>query len=129
MESLRNQLNQNTIQTIRQRQLHVEKSYQDLQDIVVNKLQNHSLNYGTMYRVITIGDLYVKNYLTCYYAESVVKNYTKLGYRFADGLKPSVSFPSIDELEYLTNRLEKYLTSQGLKVVYTSHCCIKISWD
>ena len=37
MESLRNQLNENTIQTIRQRQLHGEESYQDLHDCVVNK--------------------------------------------------------------------------------------------
>lgn len=124
MESLRNLLNENTIQTIRQRQLHVEKSYQDLQDCVVNKLQNHSLNYGMMYRVITIGNFYIKNYY-----DQPVKNYTKLGYRFADGLKPAVSFPSINELVYLTKRLEKYLISQGLKVVYISHCEIKISWD
>ena len=37
--------------------------------------------------------------------------------------------PDSKDLEYLTNKLVNYLTSQGLKVSFLDHCYITISWE
>lgn len=123
-KKLRDELNENTNNMITQRKLHVKESYDALQTRVVNKLKKYSNNYYNHECEITIGDLYIKNY----YDQPTNIEYTKLGYVFANRLKSELSYPSLNELEYLSYKLEKYLKSQGLNVEYTSHCCIKISW-
>jgi len=122
-KNLQDELNENTNRMKEQRKLHLKNSYHDLQDHVVNKLKKYSCQYYKNECKITIGNLYIKNYY-----DHVNIEYTNLGYIFANGLNPKLSFPSSDELEYLTTKLEKYLILQGLDVTYTSHCCITISW-
>lgn len=86
-------------------------------------LQRHRHDYE-----VNIGELYNEDY---YVNEptNIMKN-TPFGNDFLSNLPPNGDkfLPTLDELEYLTSRLMKYLASQELAITPISHCHIKIEW-
>lgn len=129
---LRDELNEITQNVVKNRESYVQKQYNNLQSYVVDKLRMYA--YEGIKCEIGIGNLYVENY----YEEPVKEGdklklaYTKLGTIFSEGCDTESTYPkypNLSELEYLSTRLREFLESQKLKVLYTSHCCMEISWQ
>lgn len=86
---------------------------------VLRLLENHSNMSIDSHYELAFGTLYFDNYYDNNCKE------TLLGQTFYNDVGYSITS---NELEALTYRLEKYLLSQGLSVIYLSHCNIRISW-
>ena len=101
----------------RRKQL-IKDHYVDLQTHVVEYLTAQATNNFVTNVELAIGELY-----------DGLSSLGPLGIKFSTLLNIDKATPTLEELEELTQLLEKYLVSQNIKVIYTSHCCLKISWD
>lgn len=125
MNQLTEQLKQNTRNAIINYDILMDNHYTLLQSKVLELLDHHSKKSKYFYYDVEIGNLYIEDYYNPKCNKTILCE-TILGGNFRADVG---DVPSLDELQDLTSRLEKYLLSQGLSVTYISHCNIRISWN
>lgn len=118
------ELYDNTTLVVEERNMYMVYEYNNLQAYVIELLRNHSCTSHLYAYKIEIGNLYIKNY----YKHTKIE-YNYLGEKFKESFKnKNPPYPTLDELDWMTNKLEQYLTSQNFEVTYTSHCCLRVAW-